>query len=401
MVNEGDGLIESWKKGAYTVGQVALTTVYTTNMVGQRILVVDDDQPVQRLVGLFLSRAGYQVLTASTGETGIEQVRTGKPDLVLMDMMLPGMNGVQATKLIRRLPEGRHIPIIFLSAQVDMETKVKSLRGGGNDYITKPVKMGELLARIEAHLRPEASIWGQLITVFGSNAGVGTTTLAVNLALALHKASQKNILLSDWQRPLGDVAFLLGLPETPGLELVLAHVNDLDEEMVAVVTREYSPGVQVIPGATSPNTAGQMNRKALSKLLGIALTKADYVLVDAGSFFSWEDPPLITQGEGLNLCVLTPGPMSIKRAVQAMQTVNMAVYEFWPILNQHNSPGDIPQEQIESRLGTGLKGCIPNESDQIMRATSERHPFYVADSNSGFSRAMDDIANRVIGALAL
>jgi pilus assembly protein CpaE len=369
-----------------------------TNMTGQRILVVDDDQALRRLVELFLRRAGYQVLTASTGEMGIEQVRTGKPDLVLMDVMLPGITGVQATKLIRRLPEGRHIPIIFLSAQADMETKVKGLRGGGNDYVTKPVKTGELLARIEAHLRPEVSIWGQLITVFGSKAGVGTTTLAINLALALRKASQENILLMDWQRPLGDVAFLLGMPETPGLELVLAHVNELDEEKVAHVTREYSPGVQVILGATNPNTAGQMNRKALSKLLGIALTRADYVVVDAGSFFSWEDPPMIAQGEGLNLCVLTPEPMSIKRAVQAMQTVNIADYEFWPILNQRNSPGDISQEQIESRLGTSLKGCIP-ESDQMVRATSEGHPFYMAGSSSDFSRAMDAIANCVIGVL--
>jgi pilus assembly protein CpaE len=367
-------------------------------MVGQTILVVDDDQPLQRLVGLFLSRAGYRVLTASTGETGIEQVRTEKPDLVLMDVMLPGINGVQATKLIRRLPEGRSIPIIFLSAQGDMETKVKGLRGGGDDYITKPVKMGELLARIEAHLRPEASVWGQLIVVFGSKAGVGTTTVAINLSLALHQASQKNILLMDWQRPLGDIAFLLGLPDTPGLELALAHVNDLDEEKTAEVTREYSPGVQVILGATNPNTAGQMNRKALNKLVGIALTQADYVLVDAGSFFSWEDPPLTTLGAGLNLCVLSPDSMSIKRAVQAMQTVNSADYEFWPILNQHKPSGDISQEQIESHLGTGLKGCIP-ESDPIACATSEGHPFYRANPNSDFSRAMDDIANCVIGAL--
>jgi hypothetical protein len=91
--------------------------------------------------------------------------------------------------------------------------------------------------------------------------------------------------------------------------------------------------------------------------------------------------------------------MSIKRAVQAMQTVNIADYEFWPILNQHSSPGDISQEQIESRLGTSLKGCIPDESDQMVRATSERHPFYVAGSSSDFSRAMDAIANCVIGVL--
>jgi Mrp family chromosome partitioning ATPase len=85
------------------------------------------------------------------------------------------------------------------------------------------IKTGELLARIEAHLQPEDTVVGQVITVLGSKGGVGTTTVAVNLIMALRKAAQKKILLLDWQRPLGDVAFLLGLPETHDLALYPRH----------------------------------------------------------------------------------------------------------------------------------------------------------------------------------
>lgn len=88
------------------------------------------------------------------------------------------------------------------------------------------IKTGELLARIEAHLQPEDTVVGQVITVLGSKGGVGTTTVAVNLIMALRKAAQKKGLLLDWQRPLGDVAFLLGLPETHdllSLEKIMSH----------------------------------------------------------------------------------------------------------------------------------------------------------------------------------
>ncbi len=370
-------------------------------MTQQKILVVDDDLRLHRLMELSLQRAGYQVITAATGEEGVEKVRTEKPDLVLMDVLMPGVDGFEATRRIRRLPEGRHLPIIFLSALGEMDAKVRALRGGGDDYVTKPVKVGELLARIEVQLRPGVSVPGQLITVFGSKAGVGTTTLVVNLALALRRVSQKDILLVDWQRPLGDIALFLGLPEMRVVEFLLPHVSDMGKQvftkvrqMFVDVLKEYAPGVQVILGATDPHSARQMTRKTLDNMLEIALGEADYVLVDAGAFFSWEDPPLIGKGGGINLCVLTPEPVSIKRAVRAMDIINVMNHDFWLILNRYGTP-DIPPKRIESHLGTSLKGCVPDGGDQVTRALNEGFPLYASDPSSGFSRAIDDIAARI------
>jgi len=369
-------------------------------MTRQRILVVDDDPWVLRLLRLGLQRAGYQVITAATGEESVGKVRTEQPALVLMDVMMPGIDGFEATKRIRRLREGRHIPIIFLSALDQTEAKIQGLRIGGDDYVTKPVKMGELLARIEARLRPRAPAFGHLVIIFGSKAGVGTTTLMINLALALRGITQKNVLLVDWQRPLGDVALYLGLPKTSILESLLPDVHNLDEQAFTAALKEYRPGVWVLPGATDPASVGQMNREALNNILNMALTNADYVLVDGGPFFSWEDPPLITEEGGINLCVLTPELTSVERAANAVGTVNVMKYCFWPLLNRYNMPGGIPREQIESRLGNPLHGCVPDEGDQMTRALNEGCPLYMVDSGSGFCRAIDDIATRIHKALA-
>lgn len=369
-------------------------------MTRHKILVVDDDERLLRLLKLSLHRAGYQVITATTGELAVEKVRTEQPDLVLMDVMMPGMDGFQATKRIRRLPKGRHIPIIFLSALGEKESKIKGLRIGGDDYITKPVSTGELLARIEVRLRRVAPVLGHLITVFGSKTSVGTTTLTINLALALHSIAQKKVLLVDWQRPLGDIALFLGLPTEHILEYLLPHVHELNQQAFTAALREYLPDVWVLPGATDPASVSQMNQEALSNVLDMALTKADYVFVDGGSFFSWEAPPLITEEGGINLCVLTPEPASVERAAKAVGTVNVMDYRFWLLLNRYNMPGSIPRKQIESRLGIPLEGSVPDEGDQVTCALNEGRPLYMAEPDSGFSRTIHDIATRIHKALA-
>ena len=370
-------------------------------MARQKILVVDDDPQLQRLLMRVLNWKGYQVIGATSGEEGVDKVRDHEPDLVLMDVMMPGMNGFEATRRIRRLPQGRHIPIIFLSALDDTTAQVKGLRVGGDDYITKPVRMGELLARIEARLRPESLALGQSINLFGGRSGVGTTTLAVNLAVALRRVSQKNILLVDWQRPLGDVALFFGLPEVRILELLLPSVNDLDEEVFASSLKECWPGVQVLLGVTDPLFSKQMDPEALNSVLSLALAEADYVLVDEGSFFSWQDPPLVNKGEGINLVVLTPELTSIKWTARAMEAISVEDYEFWLLLNRDGMSGGMPREQIESRLGTAIRGCIPDESDQVVQAMNEGRPLYTTDSSSGFSRAIEEIATRIHDALTL
>jgi CheY-like chemotaxis protein/MinD-like ATPase involved in chromosome partitioning or flagellar assembly len=376
----------------------------------QKILVVDDDQAVLRLVKLILCRAGYQVITVTTGEEGVQRVSTEKPDLVLMDVMMPGIDGFEATRHIRRLPEGRHIPIIFLSALDQTEAKIKGLRIGGQDYIIKPVKAGELLARIEVHLRSEAFSMGRLITTLGSKPGVGVTTLMVNLALALRNVSRKSVLLVDWRRPLGDVALFLGLPKKRILEFLLSQAIGLDEKMFNIVMKEYAPGVWVLPGATEPASAEKMTQKVLSKVLEMALIRADYIFVDGGPFFAWNGPPMVVEEEGihldvsrpeLTLCVLTPELVSVERAADAVETVEATNDDFWLLLNRDGMPGGISRKQIESRLGTPLKGYIPEESDQVARALNEGHPLYIADPDSRFSRAIDDVATRMHEALTL
>jgi DNA-binding response OmpR family regulator len=117
----------------------------------QRILIVDDDPAIAAFVQTALEREGFQTELVKRGDTALARVEAVHPDLILLDVMLPGLDGLQVCQALRRRPH--YIPIIMLTAKDDDIDKIVGLEIGADDYITKPFKMRELLARIRALLR--------------------------------------------------------------------------------------------------------------------------------------------------------------------------------------------------------------------------------------------------------
>ena len=128
-------------------------------MSGAKILVVDDDVQIRRVMRKMLSAQGYAMYDARSGEEALETLHRGRFDLVLLDMAMPGMGGLEACRAIRA---GWDVPIIILSVRDMEKDKIGALDAGADDYVTKPFSMQELLARIRAGLRrsplaPEAA----------------------------------------------------------------------------------------------------------------------------------------------------------------------------------------------------------------------------------------------------
>ena len=114
------------------------------------VLIVEDDKNIQELLQLYLEKEGYAVTVADDGGQGLSKFRTEKPDLVILDVMMPVMNGWDVCRAIRA--ESR-TPVIMLTAKGELDDKITGLKAGADDYITKPFEMRELIARIEAVLR--------------------------------------------------------------------------------------------------------------------------------------------------------------------------------------------------------------------------------------------------------
>ena len=118
----------------------------------KRILIIDDDIHIGNVLEETLSKEGYQIFRAYSGTEALFILSKSKPDLVLLDLMLPGLNGEDV------LPQIKGIPVIVVSAKADIDNKVDVLLGGAVDYVTKPFNMRELLARISVHLRNSESM---------------------------------------------------------------------------------------------------------------------------------------------------------------------------------------------------------------------------------------------------
>ncbi len=162
------------------------------------VLAVDDDQALLRVLRIGLSALGHDVLVASTGEQGISQTALGAPDIVVLDLGLPDIDGMEVCRRIRQWSD---VPIIVLSADGTEDRKIASLDGGADDYMTKPFGMGELEARVRVALRHASSDHGDEEV---KNITVG----ALELDLVHHEARMAGLPVELTTREFSLLVFL-------------------------------------------------------------------------------------------------------------------------------------------------------------------------------------------------
>jgi two-component system KDP operon response regulator KdpE len=134
-------------------------------MSNERVLVVDDEQAIRRFLRVTLTSQIYTVIEAASGQEALSIAATQKPDIIILDLGLPDIDGVEVTRMLR---EWTQIPIIILSVRRSESDKIAALDAGADDYLTKPFGVGELLARLRASLRRAARITGEPVFVDGS-----------------------------------------------------------------------------------------------------------------------------------------------------------------------------------------------------------------------------------------
>jgi len=187
--------------------------------VTARIAVIDDEAPNRAYLQTLLGTAGFEVQVAAGGNEGIALVEKERPDLVLLDLMMPEVDGYSVCERIRKGPAGAGTQIIVLSALDGVDGKIRALELGADDYLVKPVESRELLTRIKGmldradRLRQQGSqAQGRLTVVAGAKGGIGTSTIAINLAAsqAVGKSAEA-VVLADLAVPVGTLGSMLNI----------------------------------------------------------------------------------------------------------------------------------------------------------------------------------------------
>lgn len=219
----------------------------------EKILVVDDDVDTLRLVGLMLQRQGYQIVAANNGHQALSMAQAENPDLILLDVMMPDMDGYEVTRRLRASPVTANTPIIMFTAKSQVDDKVAGFEVGVDDYLTKPTQPRELFAHVRAVLArgrkgaPAAPApapatppreRGYVTGVLAAKGGLGVTTLAINLGVSLRMRTKKNVIVAEYRPGLGSMALDLGYLNPEGQNRLLQRppgqisINDVEAELL-------------------------------------------------------------------------------------------------------------------------------------------------------------------------
>jgi CheY-like chemotaxis protein len=269
--------------------------------MAEKILVVDDDVDTLRLVGLMLQRQGYQIVAANNGQQALTMAQTENPDLIILDVMMPDMDGYEVTRQLRAMPATQLTPIIMFTAKSQVDDKVSGFESGVDDYLTKPTQPRELFAHVKAILlrarktgtpvqaEPVAKRErGYVIGVLGAKSGVGCTTIAMNLAASLQIRTKKSVTIAELRPGEGSLAYDLGYLNPEGLSRLLSKkvseitAQDIDNELI-----QHKSEVKALMASFKP-TDVKLNLQ-VEKFEAIArhlAHSAHYVVLDLGTGIS-------------------------------------------------------------------------------------------------------------------
>jgi pilus assembly protein CpaE len=385
-------------------------------MAATRVLVVDDDLNIQRVLVFTLKQEGFEVHVASDGEAGVEMATAIRPDLILMDVAMPKLDGYAATERIRAAEESGRVPIIMLTADADVEQRVKGLRAGADDDIVKPFHPLELIARIKALLARsggqrtlttgEEAKLGRLCCFYGAKGGVGTTTIAINTAIALARRLKRKTALMDANLQFGDLRVFLDLGLDAGSIVNAIGEPDLDAELLRTLLVSHHTGVDLMLAPPNPESADivverhRADQRALTNILGLMRRAYDYTLVDMAKSIDDFNLQLFDEADVI-FVVMTADLSCLKNVRLVLETMDSLGYErskVQLVLNRSNAYTGINVDNAESALGRKIDYQVINEYRGAISALNSGEPFMwsrpdgpLGQSVTAFAREMDAV----------
>jgi pilus assembly protein CpaE len=292
----------------------------------EKILVVDDDLDTLRLVGLMLQRQGYQITAADNGNQALTIAQAEFPNLILLDVMMPGMDGYEVARRLRANPATADIPIIMFTAKSQVDDKVMGFEVGVDDYLTKPTQPRELFAHVKAVLARGRKTGagsvpvvpsrerGYVIGVLSVKGGLGVSTLALNLGISLRTRTKKDVIIAEFRPGEGTMALDLGYLNPEGMNrLLLKAPSEINLQDVESELLTHKTDVRLLLSSYNPLDARHLSHTEHFEAIAQHLQfLAQYIMLDLGPALS----PITDKV--LNICdevivVLEPIPHTLTR----------------------------------------------------------------------------------------
>jgi pilus assembly protein CpaE len=371
-----------------------------------RILVVDDEGNVQRLLQYTLKQAGYTVSIAADGQEALRLWKDESPDLILLDVTLPKLDGYAVAERIRTDEGGRdHVPIIMLTAEKEVEQKVRGLRAGADDYLVKPFHQAELLARMRSLLARFGATdgttakppLGRMIAFYGSKGGVGATTVAINTAIALHMEHDRKVVLVDGVLQFGDHRVFLDLgPDRKSITDAVSAPT-VDADLLKSILVKHDSGVDLLLAPASPEEGDLIKEDRLAEVLSLLRSMYDFVIVDVDKRLGDLTLSVLDNSDEIHI-VMTADLSCLKNVRLALEALDRIGYDRTRLrlaLNRSNAFTGISVSAAENALKREFETKIVNEYRTAITAQNSGKPFSYARPDSVLAKEISGLAKRI------
>jgi len=413
-----------------------------------KILVIDDHPGTMDIISMTLQRNGYDVYSARSGREGLQLAEAELPALILLDVMMPDMDGLEVCRKLRQNDGLSDTPIIMFTALSRAEDKLAGFAAGADDYLSKPTRPNELLRRVQAILArsgstapsksqsdtlqvsaplPPRPLQGteenatrgidedelpppirrgskqlpaleRVIAVLGVVGGAGTTTTAINVAVSLADDGRPTTLV-DLDMEQGHVALHLGWKKPGGLNTLAGLTDDawtskLDEQLIV-----YGNQLQLL--LSQPNLAQDLpvlTPEEAVRLLRALRARQRCVVVDAGRGLSALSKAVLSQATEAVICV-RPDRVSILAAKQLVQYIQDRARLDLPlhlVLLSFHGKSSFPLPVIEDFIGHPIRDEIVLDATMITRAVNKGLPLVRIDENASYARQYKEFARLLL-----
>jgi pilus assembly protein CpaE len=372
-----------------------------------KILVVDDDPNVQRLLRVTLKQEGFEVVVAGDGAEGLSQWEAESPALILLDVTLAKLDGYEVASRIRQAEgSAKHVPIIMLTAEKEVEQKVRGLRAGADDYLVKPFHQAELLARMKSLLSRFGSRdgaggvrapLGKLLAFYGAKGGVGTTTLAINAAIALHEEHSRRVALVDGVLQFGDHRVFLDLGNDRKSISDVVSAPSIDADLLKSVLVRHDSGIDLLLAPPNPEDGDLVQEAQMAQALTILRTMYDYVVVDVEKRLG--DLTLSVLDHADMIFVVMTADLSclknVRLVLEALARIGYESSKVKLLLNRSNAFTGISVQAAEGALKRQFEFKITNEYRVAISAQNSGTPFSYSKPDSPLGREISQLATVV------
>ncbi len=380
--------------------------------MSEKILIVDDDLETLRLVGLMLQRQGYDIVAANNGSQALNQVSKEKPDLIILDVMMPDIDGYQVTRQLRSNPVTQYIPILMFTAKNQVDDKVAGYEAGVDDFVSKPIHPAELGAHVKALIarnksRATPTAKGYVLGVISPRGGLGVSTVVLNLCISLYDRYKIESIAMEVHSGKGTWAYELNQEKQAGLQNLLAMpAGEIKPSSIEKQLYYTSYGVRLLMASNLHTDLKYMkSEQQMETILQNLPSLAKFSVLDLGSGYL---PNLLKALTFCNeiLIVTEPYPASVGQVVQLLKEfAQLGFGKSKPInilsVNRVRADMQISVAQMQESFGQSVMEVIPPAPEIAYQSAVRNIPIIKIQPDSLIAHQISRVADVIVKHIAV